>query len=61
MMHEGLNADSKLDSSKLCEFCISACFFFKLDDSGPEFLASLMILVNLVILGNLVDYGDFGE
>ena len=35
----------------------SACFF-KLGDSGPEFLASLMILV---ILENLVGYGDFGE
>ena len=33
--------------------------FFKLGDSGPEFLASLMILVNLVILGNLIDSADF--
>ena len=35
--------------------------FFKVGDSGPEFLVSLMILVNLVILGNLVDYNDSGE
>ena len=57
----------ELDSSKLCEFCIFCMFFFKLGDSGPEFLASLMILVNLVSLGDQIyvlgsigiDFGSF--
>ena len=50
-----------LNSSKLCEFCIFCVFFFKLGDSGPEFLVSLMILVNLVDYGDFDEYGDSGD